>query len=343
LVAALQPVPLKSGSLRDALGRIATRTVPPVRCGRCAGGVVAVAVRRAGLRVQLHVHTCMHNGVAQEGARPAAQRLPLTCSSSITCCPLPHTPAGLEVKVAFGGVWKDSLSELSGGQKSLLALSLILAMLLFKPAPIYILDEVGRLETLHLEEPMNGFAIWFRCCSSKSLRSQAWETSRIALPTPSRIASYLSCPGGRRAGPEPHPEHWPHDQAALPAEPGAGAELERWGLERWRAGLHASCTMLGTPHTPGGPVRLQRTEVVCMLLLPPYSTTLTSAYCCYCSPSSPVCGGVAEGGHVQQRQRHLPHQVCGRGELTFLDLVAHMRPDWGNGAAVACRPCAVSG
>ena len=44
--------------------------------------------------------------------------------------------------MAFGGVWKDSLSELSGGQKSLLALSLILAMLLFKPAPIYILDEV---------------------------------------------------------------------------------------------------------------------------------------------------------------------------------------------------------
>lgn len=49
---------------------------------------------------------------------------------------------GLEVRVAFGGVWKDSLTELSGGQKSLLALSLILAMLLFKPAPIYILDEV---------------------------------------------------------------------------------------------------------------------------------------------------------------------------------------------------------
>jgi hypothetical protein len=50
--------------------------------------------------------------------------------------------AGLEVKVAFGGVWKASLTELSGGQRSLLALSLILAMLLFKPAPIYILDEV---------------------------------------------------------------------------------------------------------------------------------------------------------------------------------------------------------
>ncbi|KAK4838059.1 hypothetical protein QYF36_010654 [Acer negundo] len=35
----------------------------------------------------------------------------------------------------------ESLSELSGGQRSLLALSLILALLLFKPAPLYILDE----------------------------------------------------------------------------------------------------------------------------------------------------------------------------------------------------------
>jgi len=49
---------------------------------------------------------------------------------------------GLEVRVAFNGVWKDSLTELSGGQRSLLALSLILAMLRFKPAPVYILDEI---------------------------------------------------------------------------------------------------------------------------------------------------------------------------------------------------------
>ncbi|KAK5648752.1 hypothetical protein RI129_003644 [Pyrocoelia pectoralis] len=49
---------------------------------------------------------------------------------------------GLEVKIFLGGVWKESLSELSGGQRSLVALSLILAMLLFKPAPLYILDEV---------------------------------------------------------------------------------------------------------------------------------------------------------------------------------------------------------
>nr|XP_018896092.1 PREDICTED: structural maintenance of chromosomes protein 2 [Bemisia tabaci] len=49
---------------------------------------------------------------------------------------------GLEVKIGFGGIWKESLGELSGGQRSLVALSLILAMLLFRPAPIYILDEV---------------------------------------------------------------------------------------------------------------------------------------------------------------------------------------------------------
>ncbi|XP_078467200.1 structural maintenance of chromosomes protein 2 isoform X1 [Lampetra planeri] len=49
---------------------------------------------------------------------------------------------GLEFRVALGSVWKENLSELSGGQRSLVALSLILAMLLFKPAPIYILDEV---------------------------------------------------------------------------------------------------------------------------------------------------------------------------------------------------------
>ncbi|CAD6192508.1 unnamed protein product [Caenorhabditis auriculariae] len=49
---------------------------------------------------------------------------------------------GLEFKVAFNGQWKESLSELSGGQRSLVALSLVLAMLKFKPAPLYILDEV---------------------------------------------------------------------------------------------------------------------------------------------------------------------------------------------------------
>lgn len=49
---------------------------------------------------------------------------------------------GLNIKVGFNGIWKESLTELSGGQRSLVALSLILAMLKYKPAPIYILDEV---------------------------------------------------------------------------------------------------------------------------------------------------------------------------------------------------------
>ncbi|MCJ1225784.1 Structural maintenance of chromosomes protein 2 [Toensbergia leucococca] len=49
---------------------------------------------------------------------------------------------GLEVKVSLGKIWKQSLTELSGGQRSLIALSLIMALLQFKPAPMYILDEV---------------------------------------------------------------------------------------------------------------------------------------------------------------------------------------------------------
>lgn len=52
------------------------------------------------------------------------------------------TLTGLQLKVSFNGVEKESLTELSGGQRSLLALSLILALLKFQPAPIYILDEI---------------------------------------------------------------------------------------------------------------------------------------------------------------------------------------------------------
>ncbi|NWY29493.1 SMC2 protein, partial [Pheucticus melanocephalus] len=49
---------------------------------------------------------------------------------------------GMEFRVALGNTWKENLTELSGGQRSLVALSFILAMLLFRPAPVYILDEV---------------------------------------------------------------------------------------------------------------------------------------------------------------------------------------------------------
>ncbi|CXJ14883.1 chromosome segregation protein, putative [Plasmodium berghei] len=49
---------------------------------------------------------------------------------------------GLEMKIAFNNNWKDSLTELSGGQRSLLALSLILAILKVRTVPMYILDEI---------------------------------------------------------------------------------------------------------------------------------------------------------------------------------------------------------
>uniref|UniRef100_A0A7S0M399 RecF/RecN/SMC N-terminal domain-containing protein n=1 Tax=Cryptomonas curvata TaxID=233186 RepID=A0A7S0M399_9CRYP len=37
---------------------------------------------------------------------------------------------------------KKNISELSGGQTSLLALSFIFSLLIFKPSPFYILDEI---------------------------------------------------------------------------------------------------------------------------------------------------------------------------------------------------------
>lgn len=67
------------------------------------------------------------------------------------------------MKVGFGGIWKDSLGELSGGQRSLVALSLILAMLLFKPAPIYILDEVdAALDLSHTQNIGNMLKTHFK-------------------------------------------------------------------------------------------------------------------------------------------------------------------------------------
>lgn len=56
--------------------------------------------------------------------------------------PADRDKEGLEFKVSFNGVTKTNLNELSGGQRSLLALSFILALLKCKPAPIYIFDEI---------------------------------------------------------------------------------------------------------------------------------------------------------------------------------------------------------
>ncbi|KAM6304252.1 structural maintenance of chromosomes protein 2 [Podargus strigoides] len=62
--------------------------------------------------------------------------------ATLAVCKAQNVLCGLKFRVALGNTWKENLIELSGGQRSLVALSLILSMLLFKPAPIYILDEV---------------------------------------------------------------------------------------------------------------------------------------------------------------------------------------------------------
>lgn len=59
---------------------------------------------------------------------------------------------GVEIKIALGNQWKDSLSELSGGQRTLLALSFLLALLMYNSAPFYIFDEVdAALDLSHTE------------------------------------------------------------------------------------------------------------------------------------------------------------------------------------------------
>jgi len=60
---------------------------------------------------------------------------------------------GLKIHVAIGGEWRENLNELSGGQKTLLALSLILSLLRCKPAPVYILDEID--SALDLSQTQN--------------------------------------------------------------------------------------------------------------------------------------------------------------------------------------------
>ncbi|KAE8728292.1 hypothetical protein F3Y22_tig00004620pilonHSYRG00013 [Hibiscus syriacus] len=98
---------------------------------------------------------------------------------------------GLEVRVAFGGVWKQSLSELSGGQQSLLALSLILSLLLFKPTPLYILDEFivislkegmfNNANVLFRTKFVDGVSTVQRTVASKPSRHQWLAISMVSL------------------------------------------------------------------------------------------------------------------------------------------------------------------
>lgn len=71
--------------------------------------------------------------------------------SSCELVPVNNNPIkdGFSIKVCLGQTWKDGLTELSGGQRSLVALSLILALLRYQPAPMYILDEVDAALDVH--------------------------------------------------------------------------------------------------------------------------------------------------------------------------------------------------
>lgn len=62
------------------------------------------------------------------------------------------TVKGVKMQIGFNGHWKESMTELSGGQRSLLALSFLLAMLKYRPAPFYILDEIdSAMDLSHTE------------------------------------------------------------------------------------------------------------------------------------------------------------------------------------------------
>ncbi|CAD5123741.1 DgyrCDS12059 [Dimorphilus gyrociliatus] len=74
-----------------------------------------------------------------------------------------HKINGLQIRVHFGGKWKESLDELSGGQKSLMSLSLLLALLRCKPCPFYILDEIdAALDTSHTQNVGQVIHTFFR-------------------------------------------------------------------------------------------------------------------------------------------------------------------------------------
>ncbi len=90
--------------------------------------------------------------------------------------------------MAFGDVWKDSLTELSGGQRSLLALSLVLALCKYKPAPIYILDEVdAALDLNHTQVSRQAAHVCLGVWIISVGRSLRGTTCGLSLqPTPRR-------------------------------------------------------------------------------------------------------------------------------------------------------------
>jgi structural maintenance of chromosome 2 len=92
---------------------------------------------------------------------------------------------GLELAVELTDVRK-SLQELSGGQRSLIALALVLALLKFKPAPFYILDEID--SALDLNHTQNiGRMLRESFKSSQfiivSLKDGMWNNANVVFQT----------------------------------------------------------------------------------------------------------------------------------------------------------------
>jgi structural maintenance of chromosome 2 len=174
---------------------------------------------------------------------------------------------GLEVRVSFGGVWKESLSELSGGQRSLLALSLILALLLFKPAPMYLLDEVdaaldlshtqniGRMLKSHFQHSQ------FIVISLKDgmfnnanvlFRTQFVDgVSTVTRTTPGRTAAAAAA--ARRSIAPPRPSAAAAAGAAAGPAPDEGKENETAAVRGKTAGKPERKRLALTTAEPAGP------------------------------------------------------------------------------------------
>jgi ATPase subunit of ABC transporter with duplicated ATPase domains len=94
-------------------------------------------------------------------------------------------------------VWKETLTDLSGGQRSLLALSLILAMLLFKPAPMYILDEIdAALDLSHTQNIGNMIRTHFAKSQFivVSLKQGLFNNANVIFRT--KFVEVRACAGG---------------------------------------------------------------------------------------------------------------------------------------------------
>ncbi|XP_009284488.1 PREDICTED: structural maintenance of chromosomes protein 2 [Aptenodytes forsteri] len=135
---------------------------------------------------------------------------------------------GLEFRVALGNTWKENLTELSGGQRSLVALSLILAMLLFKPAPIYILDEVdAALDLSHTQNIGQMLHTHFRHSQFivVSLKDGMFNNANVLFKTKfvdgvSTIARYDQFQSRNKALALKKAQKGPNSDKRGPAEPG---------------------------------------------------------------------------------------------------------------------------